>query len=78
MTIVHTTRMRVSRIRDNRPLSVKTHSSVAPALNSKLLAYFEDVQKNVYLQLELAAIVDWCEHFVKATYLLEGDGPIVL
>ena len=32
----------------------------------------------MYLQLGLAAIVDWGEHFVKATYLLEGDGPIGL
>jgi hypothetical protein len=32
----------------------------------------------VYLQLELAAVVDWGEHFVKATYTLEGDGPLGL
>ena len=30
----------------------------------------------MYLQLELAAIVDWGDHFVKATYILEGDGPL--
>jgi hypothetical protein len=51
---------------------------VAPASHSKLTAFFQDKQKNVYLQLELAAVVDWGEHFVKATYNLEGDGPLVL
>ena len=40
--------------------------------------FFQDTQKNVYLQLEVAAIADWGEHFVKATYVLEGDGPLVL
>ena len=27
----------------------------------------------MYHQLELAATVDWGEHFVKAIYILEGD-----
>ncbi len=31
-----------------------------------------------YLQIELAAVVDAGEAFVKATYNLEGDGPLVL
>ena len=43
-----------------------------------LLPFFEDKHKNVYFQLELAAIIDWGEHFVKETYNLEGDGPLVL
>ena len=30
-----------------------------------------------YLKIELAAVVDWGEAFVKATYNLEGDGPLV-
>ena len=30
------------------------------------------------LQLELASVVDWGEHFVKATYSLEGDGVLCL
>ena len=29
------------------------------------------------LKLELAATIDVGEHFVKATYFLEGDGPLV-
>ena len=32
---------------------------VVPTLSGKLLSFFQDVQKNVYLQLELAAKVDW-------------------
>ena len=28
--------------------------------------------------MELAAVVDYGEPFVKATYSLEGDGPLVL
>ena len=30
-----------------------------------------------HLKIELAAVVDWGELFVKATYNLEGDGPLV-
>ena len=37
-----------------------------------------DTQKYSYLQLELAAVVDCGERFVKAMYDLEGDGPLVL
>ena len=29
------------------------------------------------LKLELAATIDVGEHFVKATYFLEGDGPLI-
>jgi hypothetical protein len=32
--------------------------------------------KTIPLQIELAAIVDWGEPFVKATYRLEGDGAL--
>ena len=34
--------------------------------------------KKVYLQIELAAVVDVEKYFVKATYNLEGDGPLSL
>ena len=30
-----------------------------------------------YLKIELASIIDWGKSFVKATYSLEGDGPLV-
>ena len=54
------------------------HKDMAPSLTSKLRSFSQDVQKSVYQQLELAAVVDWGEHFVKATYTLEGDGPLGL
>ena len=56
---------------------LKNNPDVAPASHAKLITFFQDKQKNAYLQLELAAIVDWGEHFVKVTYNLEGDGPLV-
>ena len=35
-------------------------------------------RRQAFLQLELAAAVDWGEPFVKATYFLEGDGPLAV
>ena len=40
--------------------------------------HFSDSSKNANLQFELAAIVDYSEPFVKATYKFEGDGPLAL
>ena len=54
------------------------HSDIGTHTRPKLLAYFEDSEKLKYLKLELAAVVDYGEPFVKATYSLEGDGPLVL
>ena len=51
---------------------------IAPATRGKLLAFFSDPNKKAVLQIELAAIIDWGEPFVKATYKLEGDGPLAL
>ena len=42
------------------------------------MSFFDNLQKQALLQLELAATVDWEEPFVKATYFLEGDGPLVI
>ena len=36
-----------------------------------------DPESLVNLKLELAVTIDVGEHFVKATYFLEGDGPLV-
>ena len=57
-------------------LFLTRHCDVAPTTNAKLQGFFQDRLKNVLLQLELALIIDWGEHFVKATYILEGDGPL--
>lgn len=48
---------------------------VVPTLSAKLLSFFQDVQKNVYLKLEVAAMVDWGQHFM---YTRESDGPLGL
>lgn len=38
----------------------------------------EDPVKMSRLQVQLAAVIDAGEQFVKATYLMEGDGPLAL
>ena len=44
----------------------------------KLVQILEDPVKKSRLQVELAAVIDAGEPFVKATYVLEGDGPLAL
>ena len=43
----------------------------------KLLAFLDDPNKKVRLELELATLVDAASPFVQATYKLEGDGPLI-
>ena len=57
---------------------LESNTNSSPATTAKLLRLLEDRQQCTYLQLELAAIVDCGEKFVKAMYELEGDGPLVL
>ena len=54
------------------------NNDVGPAIRPKLLEILADTQKRNLLRTELTAVVDLGEHFVKATYQLEGDGPLVL
>jgi len=61
---------------DIKPFLTKS-SDIGPHTRPRLLLFFEDTQKLHYLKIELAAVVDWGEPFVKATYKLEGDGPLV-
>ena len=42
------------------------------------MAFFSNGTKRLTLQIELAAIVDFGEPFVKAMYQLEGNGPLAL
>ena len=56
---------------------LEENPDLAPATRRKLLAILQDTQKSFKLQLELAAVIDAGEPFVKATYNLEGDGPLV-
>ena len=56
---------------------MRRHDYLAPTTRAKLLAFFDDPRKTVYLELELATLVDAALPFVQATYKLEGDGPLV-
>ena len=51
---------------------------MSPATNQKLLEILLTPTTKAFLQVELAAVVDAGESFVKATYILEGDGPLAL
>ena len=53
------------------------HEELPPS-RLKLQDILNDPPKNRKLQVELAITVDVGEPFVKATYQLEGDGPLVL
>ena len=57
---------------------LQSNTDFFPATTAKLMQLLSDTQKYSYLQLELAAVVDYGERFVKATHDLEGDGPLVL
>ena len=53
-------------------------SDLPPATTGKLLKILDDEPTCRKLKMELAIVVDSMEPFVKATYSLEGDGPLVL
>ena len=53
-------------------------ANVGPQLLPQLQAILSDPERLLNLKLELAITIDVGEHFVKATYFLEGDGPLVL
>ena len=57
---------------------LRTNEDLAPATRGKLLGYFNDMQKKVCLLIEMAVVFDVGIHFVQATYMLEGDGPLAL
>ena len=54
------------------------NGDIGLATRTKLLDILNDQTKNATLQIELAAVIDAGAPFVKATYNLEGDGPLVL
>ena len=57
---------------------LKNENLGSPHIWSKVLATFTDIQKRAYLEIELAAVIDWGKPFVTATYSLEGDGPLIM
>ena len=56
---------------------LRRNVDLGPSTRAKLLTFFDDPRKLVYLQLELATLVDAALPFVQATYKLEGDGPLI-
>lgn len=56
----------------------QSHTDISRATTGKLVRMLSDPQKKARLQIELAALIDAGESFVKATYSLEGDRPLVL
>ena len=49
----------------------------AAATHSQLLNIVQDAHESQVLHLELAAVINAGQHFVKATYQLEEDGLIL-
>ena len=56
---------------------LEKHDEIAPITRAKLLELLHDARKKGFLQMELASVVDAGEPFVKSTYTLDGDGPLV-
>ena len=57
---------------------LENNQDVAPKLTGRLSANIHDPQQLCHLKLELAVVVDIGQHFVKATYDLEGDSALAL
>ena len=57
---------------------LEEHTDFPPATRGKLLGMLNDPQQKPYLMVELAVTIDAGMPFVKATYTLEGDGPLAL
>ena len=56
---------------------VRENDHLAPATRAHLMEIFNFLGDSKDLELELAAFVEGGNHFVSATYYLEGDGPLV-
>ena len=52
-------------------------AKVCPQILPQLQEILSDPQQHMLLKLELAATMDVGEHSVKATYFVEGDGPLI-
>ena len=53
-------------------------TDLAPKIRDRLLPMLQDQEQKERLQLKIAIVVDAGEPLVKATYNLEGDGPLAL
>ena len=56
---------------------LRENENLSPVCLAGLLKLFDDPVTARDIEIELAAIRDAGKHFVKATYYLEGDGPLV-
>ena len=54
------------------------NTDLAPTTHNKLIGFMSDTTKRQTLKLEMSVIVDAGALLVKATYRLEGDGPLAL
>lgn len=52
-------------------------TKVCPQIVTQLNYNVSDPQQHILLKLELAATIDAGKHFVRATYFLEEDGPLI-
>lgn len=55
---------------------VNNNDDLGGKTRHKLLDFLTDDKKKAMVMVEMAAVVDWGEAFVKATYKLEGDGAL--
>ena len=56
---------------------IRDHTEYSPSTIKKLTQFITDTQKSACLQLELAAVIDAGEIFIKSTYALEGYEALV-
>ena len=56
---------------------LQENENLSPATRQQLLEIIDNPRDLQDLYLELAVIVDAGAHFVKATYYLEGDEPLI-
>ena len=56
---------------------LEDNPELSPATTMKLKSILNCARKSSLLQVELASIIDAGEAFVKATYKLEGDAPVI-
>ena len=54
------------------------NTDIGPSIRPKVIEILTNLQQRALLQIELAAVIDLGEHFIKATYHIEGDCALIL
>ena len=57
-------------------LFLRENENLGPSCRRHLLKLFDDPVSARDLEIELSAMIHAGQHFVSATYYLEGDGPL--